>query len=51
MHQRARLGFWVFAGLGSALVAAYSVLRAAQMGHGFGLTWADALLLGAVVSN
>jgi drug/metabolite transporter (DMT)-like permease len=50
MQQRARLGFWVFAGLGSALVAAYSVLRAAQMGHGFGLTWADALLLGAVVA-
>jgi drug/metabolite transporter (DMT)-like permease len=50
MHQRARLGFWVFAALGSALVAVYSVLRAAQMGHGFGLTWADALLLGAVVA-
>lgn len=50
MHQRARLGFWVFAGLGSALVAVYSVLRAAQMGHGFGLTWADTLLLGAVVA-
>ena len=50
MHQRARLGFWLFAGLGSALVAAYSVLRAAQMGHGFGLTWADTLLLGAVVA-
>ena len=54
MHQRARLGFWVFAGLGSALVAIYSVLRAAQMGndlgHGFGLTWADTLLLGAVVA-
>lgn len=50
MHQRARLGFWVFASLGSALVAFYSVLRAAQMGHGFGLTWADTLLLGAVVA-
>jgi drug/metabolite transporter (DMT)-like permease len=50
MHQRARLGFWVFAGLGSALVAVYSVLRAAQLGHGFGLTWADTLLLGAVVA-
>ena len=50
MHQRARLGFWVFAALGSALVAVYSVLRAAQMGHGFGLTWADTLLLGAVVA-
>ncbi len=50
MHQRARLGFWLFAGLGSALVAVYSVLRAMQMGHGFGLTWADTLLLGAVVT-
>ena len=50
MHQRARLGFWVFAGLGSALVAVYSVLRAEQLGHGFGLTWADSLLLGAVVA-
>jgi drug/metabolite transporter (DMT)-like permease len=50
MHQRARLGFWIFAALGSALVAIYSVLRAAQMGHGFGLTWADTLLLGAVVA-
>ena len=50
MHQRARLGFWVFAGLGSALVALYSLLRSAQLGHGFGLTWADTLLLGAVVA-
>lgn len=48
MQQRAQLGFWVFAALGSALVAAYSLLRATQIGHGFGLTWADALLLGAV---
>jgi drug/metabolite transporter (DMT)-like permease len=50
MHQRARLGFWVFAALGSSLVAVYSVLRAMQMGHGFGLTWADSLLLGAVLA-
>ncbi len=50
MHQRARLGFWVFAGLGSVLVAVYSVLRAVQIGHGFGLAWADTLLLGAVVA-
>jgi drug/metabolite transporter (DMT)-like permease len=50
MHQRARLGFWLFAALGSALVAVYSLLRATQLGHGFGLTWADTLLLGAVVS-
>ncbi len=51
MHQRARLGFWVFAGLGSALVAVYSLLRASQLGHGFGLTWADTLLVGAVVAG
>ncbi|PUE54549.1 DMT family transporter [Limnohabitans parvus] len=50
MHQRARLGFWVFAALGSALVAVYSLLRASQIGHGFGLTWADTLLVGAVLA-
>jgi drug/metabolite transporter (DMT)-like permease len=51
MHQRARLGFWVFAALGSALVAFYSLLRASQLGHGFGLTWADTLLVGAVIAG
>jgi drug/metabolite transporter (DMT)-like permease len=51
MHQRARLGFWVFAALGSALVAVYSLLRASQMGQGFGLTWADTLLVGAVMAG
>jgi drug/metabolite transporter (DMT)-like permease len=50
LHQRARLGFWLCAGLGSALVAAYSVLRATQLGGGFGLAWADLLLLGAVLA-
>ena len=50
LHQRARLGFWLFAGLGSLLVAAYSVLRAHQLGHGFGLAWADLLLVGAVIA-
>ncbi len=51
LHQRARLGFWVFAVLGSALVAVYSLLRAhgAGVGHS-GLVWADALLVGAVVA-
>jgi len=48
LHQRARLGFWVFAALGSALVVVYSLLRAYQQGHGFGLEWADLLLVGAV---
>jgi drug/metabolite transporter (DMT)-like permease len=50
LHQRARLGFWLFAGLGSALVAVYSLLRAHQLGHGFGLAAADLLLVGAVVA-
>ena len=50
MHQRARLGFWLFAVLGSLLVVVYSLLRAQQMGHGFGLTWADSLLIGAVLA-
>jgi len=50
MHQRARLGFWLFATLGSLLVAIYSLLRAYQQGHGFGLSHADLLLLGAVAA-
>ncbi len=50
LHQRARLGFWVFAGLGSGLVVVFSLLRAYQQGHGFGLEWADLLLVGAVLS-
>jgi drug/metabolite transporter (DMT)-like permease len=50
LHQRARLGFWLCAGLGSALVVVFSVLRAYQQGHGFGFEWADLLLLGAVLA-
>lgn len=62
MHQRARLGFWLFAALGSTLIALYSLLRGAQWGHGlglnevingglnWGLNWADLLLLGAVLA-
>ena len=50
LHQRARLGFWLCAGLGSALVVVFSVLRAHQQGHGFGFEWADLLLLGAVLA-
>jgi drug/metabolite transporter (DMT)-like permease len=50
LHQRARLGFWVCAGLGSALVVAFSLLRAYGQGHGFGFEWADLLLLGAVLA-
>lgn len=50
LHQRARMGFWVFAALGSLLVVGYSLLRAFHQGPGFGLVWADALLVGAVVA-
>ena len=50
LHQRARLGFWVCAALGSALVVVFSLLRAHQQGHGFGFEWADLLLLGAVLA-
>ena len=50
LHQRARLGFWVCAVVGSLLVVAFSLLRAWQQGHGFGVEWADLLLVGAVLA-
>lgn len=50
LHLRARPAFWICAGLGSALVVAFSLFRAASQGHGFGLEWADALLVGAVLA-
>lgn len=48
LHQRARLGFWVCAALGAALVVAFSLLRASQSG-GFALHWADLALVGAIL--
>jgi len=50
LHQRAKLGFWICAALGSLLVVAFSLLRAYQQGQGFGLEWADLLLVGAIVA-
>jgi len=50
LHQRARLGFWLCAIAGSALVVAFSVLRAQSHGGGFGFEWADVLLVGAVLA-
>ncbi|GAB4090837.1 DMT family transporter [Hydrogenophaga soli] len=50
LHQRARLGFWLCAVAGSLLVVVFSVLRAWQQGHGIALTWADGLLLAAMVA-
>jgi drug/metabolite transporter (DMT)-like permease len=50
LHQRARLGFWVCAVVGSLLVVAFSMLRASRHGGGFGFEWADLLLVGAVIA-
>lgn len=50
LHQRARLGFWVCACVGAWLVVTFAVLRAQQHGTGFTWEWADALLVGAVLS-
>ena len=51
LHQRARMGFWLFALLGSALVVIYSALRAHGLGSvPSGWVWADVLLLGAVLA-
>jgi drug/metabolite transporter (DMT)-like permease len=54
LHQRARLSFWLYALLGSALVVVYSLLRAYGVGgtdadHG-GLVWADGLLAAGVIA-
>ena len=49
MHQRARWGFWLSAGVGAGLVVLYSLVRAQQHSGGFALEWADLLLLGAVL--
>lgn len=50
MHQRARLGFWLSACIGAALVVGFSLYRATQHGPGLALEWGDVLMLGAVVS-
>lgn len=50
MGQRARPAFWICAVVGSALVMLFAWLRAQDAG-GFGLAWADLLLIGAVVAG
>ena len=50
MHQRARLGFWLSACIGAALVVGFSLYRATQHGPGLALEWGDVLMLGAVAS-
>ncbi len=50
LHQRARWGFWACAVLGAALVVSFALIRAHGQGGGFGLVWADALLVLAVLA-
>ncbi len=53
LHQRARLGFWVFAVIGAALVMGFSLWRIYSTGQGWhgGGWWPDLLLLGAVLAS
>ncbi len=50
LHQRARLGFWLCAAVGAAVVVVFSVVRAAHNGQGFSFDIADLFLVGAVLS-
>jgi drug/metabolite transporter (DMT)-like permease len=50
LHQRARMGFWLCAAIGAALVMGFSLLRSYQHDQTFGLEWADLLLVGAVLT-
>lgn len=50
LHERERLGFWVCAVFGAALVIVFSLARTVTEG-GFGLAWADVLLVGAVLAS
>lgn len=50
-RQRPSFGFWACAALGSALVAAYALLKAgSSFGAGLQVHWADGLLVLAVLS-
>ncbi|QXL84989.1 DMT family transporter [Comamonas sp. NLF-1-9] len=50
LHERERLGFWLCALLGVALVVVFSLIRAGSEG-GFGFAAADILLAGAVLAS
>lgn len=53
LHQRARLGFWLFAVLGALLVMGFSLWRIYSSGQGWhdGHWTADLLLVGAVLAS
>jgi drug/metabolite transporter (DMT)-like permease len=48
-RQRPSAGFWLCAGLGSALVVAFAVLRSGALGGGWSVSLADLLLLAAML--
>ncbi|MDP2256409.1 MAG: DMT family transporter [Polaromonas sp.] len=48
-RQRPSAGFWLCAGLGSALVVAFAVLRSGAPGGGWSINLADLLLLAAML--
>jgi drug/metabolite transporter (DMT)-like permease len=48
-RQRPSAGFWLCAGLGSALVVAFAVLRSSAPGGGLSINLADLLLLAAML--
>jgi drug/metabolite transporter (DMT)-like permease len=48
-RQRPSAGFWLCAGLGSALVVAFAVLRSGAPGGGWSISLADLLLLAAML--
>jgi len=50
LRQRASAGFWACAVAGSALVVVFAMLRGGGSGGLLGLSWADLLLVGAVVA-
>lgn len=50
LHQRARLGFWLFAVLGSLLVVAFSLLRG-WLAHGRRLLWFNRVMALALVAT
>ena len=50
LRQKPAPGFWIAAVVGCALVVAFALLRSLQFSGHIGLTWADSLLLLAVLS-
>ena len=50
LHERERIGFWICAVLGAALVVVFSLIHTEGAG-GFGFAWADVLMVVAVLAS